>query len=119
MNQVSEYANYLFEQFEALGGLQMKRMFGGVCFTQYGLAFAIMPNSELYFVTDDTTRPHYEHYGMSCFAYDTKKGRVQVKRYFAVPEQVLADSDLLLAWAKVAIQAARNTPAKSSKRKPN
>lgn len=119
MSKHSEYALYLLEQLESLSGIQMKRMFGGVCFTQYGLAFAIMPNDSLYFVADDTTRPQYEHYGMSCFAYDTKKGRVQVKRYFAVPEAVLADSDLLLEWAKAAIQAAKNTPTKSkpSKRK--
>ncbi|WP_298611483.1 TfoX/Sxy family protein [uncultured Thiothrix sp.] len=117
MSKYSEYALYLLEQLETLGGVQMKSMFGGVCFTQYGLAFAIMPNDVLYFVVDELTRPQYEDYGMTCFAYDTKKGRVQVRRYFAVPEEVLADSDLLLLWARVAIQAAQKTSVKSSKRK--
>ena len=117
MSKDSEYALYLLEQLEPLGGIQMKRMFGGVCFTQHGLAFAIMPNDGLYFVADDSTRPQYEQQGMQCFAYDTKKGRVQVRRYFAVPEEVLADIDLLQTWARDAIQAARNTPTKSSKRK--
>ncbi|HMT91483.1 TfoX/Sxy family protein [uncultured Thiothrix sp.] len=117
MSNYSEYALYLLEQLEVLGGIQMKRMFGGVCFTQYGLAFAIMPNEGLYFVVDELTRPQYEAYGMSCFAYDTKKSRVQVRRYFAVPEEVLADHGILLRWAKAAIQSARNTPTKASKRK--
>lgn len=119
MRNVSEYALYLIEQLEPIGAITLKRLFGGVCFAHDGMAFAIMPNEALYFVADEQTRPHYEACGMQCFAYDTKKGRVQVRRYYAVPDEILADSDLLQEWAKRAIQAARNTPTKMSKRKVN
>lgn len=112
----SEYANYLLEQLESIGAITMKRMFGGFCFTQHDLAFAILPDDTLYFVADDNTRPQYEAYGMPCFAYDTKHGRRQVRRYFAVPEEVVADSELLQVWAKIAIQAARNTPTKAKRK---
>jgi DNA transformation protein len=57
----------------------------------------------LYFVVDEQTRPQYEQAGMHNFAYDNKKGRIQVKRYYAVPEEVLADTDTLQAWARTAI----------------
>lgn len=118
MAKHSEYADYLLEQLQALGGISIKRMFGGYCFLKHDLAFAILPNDSLYFVVDEQTRPQYEQAGMHNFAYDNKKGRIQVKRYYAVPEEVLADTDTLQAWARTAIQSAQRTPTKTSKRKP-
>jgi len=68
----------------------------------------IMGNS-LYFVVNDNTRQKYEKAGMTAFSYATKKGRVQVRKYFELPEEVLTDAEKLRLWASESIQVAANT----------
>lgn len=60
----------------------------------------IMGNS-LYFAVDEGTRKKYEQAGMRPFSYMTKKGRVQVRKYFELPEDVLTDPEQLRLWAAV------------------
>lgn len=68
----------------------------------------IMGNS-LYFVVDEGTRKKYEQAGMQPFSYATKKGRIQVRKYFEVPEEVLTDPAQRRIWANEAIGVARKT----------
>ena len=79
----------------------------------------IMGNS-LYFVVDETTRKKYEQAGMQPFSYMTKKGRVQVRKYFELPEEVLTDPAQLRIWADEAMGVARKTkkPKKGANRAP-
>jgi DNA transformation protein len=65
----------------------------------------IMENT-VYLVVDDASRARYEKAGMRSFAYDTKKGRVQVRRFFELPESVLDDPDELRIWAEEALRIA-------------
>lgn len=65
----------------------------------------IMGNT-LYFCVNDRTRPRYEQAGMSPFAYNTRKGRVQVRRYYAVPEDLFEAPDALIERAREAIAVA-------------
>ncbi len=65
----------------------------------------IMGNS-LYFVVDDSTREKYEKMGSGCFSYLTKKGRVQVKKYYAVPAELIEDQEQLVLLAREAIRVA-------------
>ncbi len=39
----------------------------------------------------------------------TKRGRVQVRKYFELPEEVLLDSEKLRIWANEAVNAATKT----------
>lgn len=68
----------------------------------------IMGNS-LYFAVDEDTRKKYEQAGMPSFSYMTKKGRVQVRKYFELPEDVLTDPERLRLWASEAMQVAGKT----------
>jgi DNA transformation protein and related proteins len=68
----------------------------------------IMHNT-LYFAVDDGTRKKYEKAGMQPFSYMTKKGRVQVRKYFELPEEVLNNPKQLQLWANESIQVAYNT----------
>ena len=77
--------------------------------------FAMIMGNSLYFVVDDSTRPKYERAGMEPFSYITKKGRVHVRRYFELPEDVLTDSEELKAWAHESI----HTAGKDKKAKPS
>ena len=68
----------------------------------------IMGNS-LYFAVDDDTRGKYEQAGMQPFSYMTKKGRVQVRKYFELPEDVLTDPEQLRLWTNEAVRVAGKT----------
>ena len=68
----------------------------------------IMGNS-LYFAVNDHTRQKYEKAGMAPFAYTTKKGRIQVRKYYELPEEVLTDAEQLRLWASESIQVAAIT----------
>lgn len=66
----------------------------------------LMGNCLVYMV-DDTTRQNYEDYGMECFWYKKKTGRVNVKKYYQVPEELFEDQDTLVDWARQSINIAK------------
>jgi DNA transformation protein len=77
----------------------------------------IMGNS-LYFAVDENSRKKYEQAGIQPFSYMTKKGQVQVRKYFELPEDILTDPEQLRLWATESIQTATKTkkPNKALKR---
>lgn len=72
----------------------------------------MMIGNNLYFVVDDTTRNKYLQAGMQAFSYLTKKGRVQVRRYYELPEEILTDAVQLRLWVLEAIDIASQTKKK-------
>ena len=63
----------------------------------------------------DTTRARYEAAGMKSFSYQTSTGRVQVRRYFELPEDVLSDPDELRVWARESMSAAARNKTKTKR----
>ncbi len=105
----SEFVEYVLEHLESIGPIRTGRFFGGVGITYDSVQFAMIIGNSLYFVVDDNTREKYEHAGMQSFSYMTKKGRIQVRRYFELPEDVLSDKEKLQIWARESIRIARET----------
>jgi len=60
----------------------------------------------LYFAVDEALRGEYEKFGSQCFSYDSKKGRVDVRRFYEVPADFLEDPAQLVAFARRSIVAA-------------
>ena len=60
----------------------------------------------LYFVVDDTTRPKYEEKGMHPFSYQKKTGVVNVRKYYAAPEELFEDEEQMTEWAREALETA-------------
>jgi DNA transformation protein and related proteins len=114
-----EFTEYILELLEPINPVEAKRFFGGVGLSNGFVQFAMLMGDSLYFVVDNETRTQYEQAGMQPFSYLTKKGRVQVRRYFEVPEDVLADPEQLQCWAQDAILAASATqkPKRSKQKK--
>ncbi len=102
----SEFVDFVMEQLAPLGGIDSGRFFGGLGLKAHATQFAMIMDNALYFVVDDTTRPRYQRMGSNCFAYDTRQRRVEVKRYFTVPADVLEDQQQLLALARESIATA-------------
>jgi DNA transformation protein len=111
MSASTEYTEYVLEQLAPTGPLATSRFFGGVGLSRNTVQFAMIMGNSLYFVVDDTTREKYTSAGMTCFSYLTRKGRIQVRKYFELPEEVLTDPEELQRWAKEAARVA----AKSKK----
>jgi len=109
MSASTEYTEYVLEQLAPIGALTTGRFFGGMGLARSGVQFAMIMGNSLYFVVDDTTREKYTTAGMTCFSYSTRKGRIQVRRYFELPEAVLTDPAQLQSWANEAIQVAGRT----------
>lgn len=101
-----EYTDFVLEQLAPLGAVQSGRFFGGVGLTSEGTQFAMLMGHSLYLVVNETTRPQYEEMGGTCFWYKTRKGRVNVRKYYEVPAEILDDQDRLIALAQDSIRIA-------------
>jgi len=115
-----QFVDFVMEQLTPLRGVERSRLFGGIGLAMKGVQFAMIMDSTLYFVVDDTTRPKYEQMKSSCFSYETKKRRVDVKKYYAVPAELIEDQDQLIALATESIRIAgsvKKTPTNRSKAK--
>jgi DNA transformation protein len=107
MSASTEFTAYILDRLQVLGSIETRRFFGGVGLLADATQFAMIMGNTVYFVVNDATRAKYEQAGMSCFSYSTKTKLVQVRRYFALPEEVLEDQDVLQSWAGEAMLAAR------------
>ena len=106
MTTSTQFADYVLELLESVGPVRTSRFFGGVGISRGDVQFAMIMGSSLYLVVDDSTRPKYENAGMAPFSYTTKKGRIQVRRYFELPEDILTDPDELRIWVRESIEVA-------------
>jgi len=102
-----EYTDYVLELLEPIRELSSGRFFGGTGLRCDDVQFAVIMANALFFVVDDTTRPKYEQKGMNCFWYNTKKKKVNVRKYFEVPSELFEDQDELVVWARESIKIAR------------
>ena len=112
-----QYLDYLLGQLKGLGGVEARRMFGGLGLYSRGTFFGLLYKDRLYFKTDDSTRPEYEARGSEGF--QPRPGvRVQMT-YYTVPAEVLEDEDELVRWAQKAVTAAlAKEAAKEPAKKP-
>jgi DNA transformation protein len=100
------FRDYVLDQLRSLEDLSCRSMFGG-----YGLYlgadfFGILYEGRLYFKTDATTRGNYRSRGMGPFA---PRATQVLKSYYAVPEEIVEDDELLAEWAREAA-ACRGKP---------
>ena len=109
MTPSAEYTEYVLELLEPIGPVRTNRFFGGVGISNGAVQFAMIMGNSLYFAVDEDTRKKYEQAGMQPFSYMTKTRRVQVRKYFELPEDVLTDPEQLRLWAHEAMHVAGKT----------
>jgi len=111
----SEYLEYILDQLSCIGGVDHKRMFGGIGLYFDGLFFGLLDDDEVYFKVDDSTRVVYESEGARGFD-PYKDGRASLS-YYSVPVRVLEDADTLRQWAIESVRVARNKSKPEKTRK--
>ena len=108
MTASAEYTEYVLEMLEPIGPVRTGRFFGGAGIFSGSVQFAMIMGNSLYLVVNDSTRPKYKRAGMAPFSYRTRKGRIQVRKYYEVPEDVLTDPEQLRLWAEESRRIAAN-----------
>lgn len=104
-------ADLLDELLEPMGGVSIKRMFGGLGIFRDGMMFGMVMDDTVYFRADDTTKAAYEAEGCASFSYLAKSGRLMEMPYWRVPERLLDDGEALRLWAGEAVTASRRAKA--------
>jgi DNA transformation protein len=95
---------FVLAQFEELGEVVPRSMFGGVGLYRGGVFFGIIARDTLFLKVDDRNRRDYERAKMPPFKpYAHRSGTMQ---YFAVPVTVLESPADLATWARKSIAVA-------------
>ena len=112
---VSEnFLAYVLEQLAGLPRLRSKRMFGGIGLYSDDRFFALLDDNVLYLKVDDSSRGDFTARSMSPFRPFPDRPDCAMG-YYQVPADVLEDADLLVTWARKAIQVAAAAPRKRRK----
>jgi len=112
------FAEFLREQLAPLGRVAMRRMFGKTGVFCDGLMFGMVADNTLYFRVDDGNREAFEEArAFPPLTYE-KKGATIDLSFWRVPERLFDEPDELLAWARLALAAARRVSARRGRQAP-
>lgn len=103
--------DHLAELFEPVGGVTIKRMFGGLGVFKGGLMFALVADDVLYFKADEATAPRYAAEGFGQWVYEGR-GRKVPMPYWQAPERLYDEPDDFAEWARDAFEVALRTQKK-------
>jgi DNA transformation protein len=112
------FAEFLREQLAPLGRVTMRRMFGKTGVFCDGLMLGMVTDNVLYFRVDDGNREAFrEAASFPPLNYD-KKGATIDLAFWRAPERLFDEPDELVAWARLALAAARRVSAKRGRTAP-
>lgn len=107
--QPREFAQHCCDLLASVGPCVAKRMFGGYGISIDGLTMAIVADlgagETLWLKADATSRAQFEEAGCQRFVY-AAKGKTQSMNYYSTPDAALESAELMLPWARLALQAA-------------
>lgn len=111
MTASDSFAEYLRDQLAPLGPLVLRRMFGKTGLFRGGLMFALVSDDTLYFRVDDANRAAFAEAEAAGPLTYVKQGRAIDLAYWPAPDRLFDEPDELLAWARLALAAARRVAA--------
>lgn len=116
------FAEFLRDQLAPLGRVTLRRMFGKTGIFCDGVMLGMVTDDTLYFRVDDQNRDAFEEARSFPPLNYGKQGRLIDLSFWRAPERLLDEPDELVAWARIALAAARRVAAKrgqpASRRKP-
>lgn len=105
------FAEFLREQLAPLGRVTMRRMFGKTGVFCDGLMFGMVTDDTLYFRVDDHNREAFAEASSFPPLNYAKQGSLIDLSFWRAPERLLDEPDELVAWAQIALAAARRVAA--------
>ena len=94
------FADLLEELFAPLGGVTIKRMFGGHGVFKSGMMFGLIDDDVLYFKADEQTVPAFQKEGCEAWSYRSHKGEDRVMSYWRAPERLLDEPEEFAEWGR-------------------
>jgi DNA transformation protein len=112
------FAEFLREQLAPLGRVTLRRMFGKTGVFCDGTMFAMVTDNMLYLRVDDHNRAAFKEAEASPPLNYEKKGETIDLSFWRAPERLFDEPDELVAWARLALGAARRVAAKRGRTAP-
>ena len=112
------FAEFLREQLAPLGRVTMRRMFGKTGVFCGGVMFGMVTANMLYLRVDDQNRVAFKEAESSPPLNYEKKGSTIDLSFWRAPERLFDEPDDLVAWARLALAAARRVAAKRERTAP-
>ena len=106
------FAEFLREQLAPLGRITMRRMFGKTGVFLDGVMFGMVTENMFYLRVDDHNRAAFQEASAFPPLNYEKKGNSIDLAFWRAPERLFDEPDALVAWARVALAAARRVAAK-------
>lgn len=106
------FAEFLQEQLAPLGRVTLRRMFGKTGVFCDGAMLGIVSDNMLYLRVDDLNRAAFAEAASTPPLNYAKKGTVIDLSYWRAPERLFDEPDELVAWARLALAAARRVATK-------
>ena len=112
------FAEFLREQLAPLGRVTMRRMFGKTGVFCDGFMLAMVRDNTLYFRVDDDNRAAFkEAESFPPLNYEKQGGLIDLA-FWRAPERLFDEPDELVAWARLALSAARRVAVKRERTAP-
>ncbi|ONH49608.1 hypothetical protein CcI49_38445 [Frankia sp. CcI49] len=102
MSGQRDLAEHVLDQVEGLGGMSLRRFFGGWAICHAGRQVAMVMDT-VYVRVPDRERPAWESAGSRPFTYQAAGGTVTVRAYYSVPDDALDDREALTDLVRHAI----------------
>lgn len=109
MAKTDPFCDHLVDVLRPLGLVTYRFMFGGYGMYADGVLFAIVDDGVFMLKADAESKAPFVERGIGPFQPDPR-GKMTMP-YFKVPDELLDDQDELLAWARIAVEAARRMAA--------
>jgi DNA transformation protein len=106
------FAEFPREQLAPLGRVSMRRMFGKTGVFCDGLMFGMVTDNMLYLRVDDHNRAAFKEAGSSPPLSYEKRGCTIDLAFWRAPQRLFDEPDALVAWARIALAAARRVAAR-------
>jgi len=106
------FAEFLREELAPLGRIIMRRMFGKTGVFCDGVMFGMVTENTLYFRVDDHNRAAFQEAASFPPLNYRKQGETIDLSFWRAPERLFDEPDELVAWARIALDAARRVAAK-------
>ncbi|WP_420409642.1 TfoX/Sxy family protein [Hoeflea sp.] len=98
----------IYEMFESLGDVTIKRMFGGKGIYHKGVILALEVNGEILLKADAESAPVFEDAGSAQWTYEGKRKPVAMP-YWSIPDAAIDDPEEMAKWVRLAWEAALRT----------
>ena len=102
------FQDHLRDLFEPMGGVSLRKMFGGLGIFRDGVMFGLVADDELYLKVDETNEAAFEAEGCGPFVY-AARGREMEMSYRRLPERLYDEPDEFRDWALKAFAVADRT----------